>query len=263
MFEGEFTVICNISSRSKSGLKSEEWQRQRKERKREGEREKGRALMILGCWIFNTRVTCSQHSPCWHPRVSLCLAWSSTSVFFYPLFPCGHQINNLSVKGVIERPYCNAFVSHCVISPCTLLKLLISSEYALNQRSECSKLCFSRFVAVSTLQKGECIALLFSSLFLCWGIIHTESLNWRRESIPKRREDRFLRPRAKTRCTWREKRQRRGLVFPARLLSSLWRLLSSPLDEPLMRSFTGGEKKARGNGSLLGGGVDEIITQLS
>lgn len=24
MFEGEFTVICNISSRSKSGLKSEE-----------------------------------------------------------------------------------------------------------------------------------------------------------------------------------------------------------------------------------------------
>lgn len=88
-------------------------------------------------------------------------------------------MNNLSVKGVIERPYCNAFVPHCVISPCTLLKLLISSEYAFNQRSECSELCWggrggentdahttlelvsSRFVAVSTPQKGECIALSF------------------------------------------------------------------------------------------------------
>lgn len=54
-----------------------------------------------------------------------------------------------------------------------------------------------------------------------------------------------------------------GSLFSAELLSSSSKLLSPPLDEPLMRSFTGGEKKARGNGSLFGGGVDEIITQLS
>lgn len=52
-------------------------------------------------------------------------------------------------------------------------------------------------------------------------------------------------------------------VSSAAPLISLKAFIVSALDEPLMRSFTGGEKKARGNGSLLGGGVDEIITQLS
>ena len=50
----------------------------------------------------------------------------------------------------------------------------------------------------------------------------------------------------------------------AELLSSLRRLLSSPLVAALMRSFTGGEKREKRRGSLLEkGGVDEIITQLS
>lgn len=50
----------------------------------------------------------------------------------------------------------------------------------------------------------------------------------------------------------------------AELLSSLRRLLSSPLVAALMRSFTGGEKREKRRRSLLEmGGVDEIITQLS
>lgn len=87
--------------------------------------------MILGVWTSST----------WVDLLGARSPLTSASVFFSPLFSCGHQMNNLPIKGVIERPCCNAFVTHCVSSPCTLLKLLISSESVLNPLWKCSELC--------------------------------------------------------------------------------------------------------------------------
>lgn len=63
---------------------------------------------------------------------------------------------------------------------------------------------------------------------------------------------------------WEREGEREGLVFLVELLSSLWRLLSSPLVAALMRSFIGSEQREMRRRSLLEkGDVDEIITPLS
>lgn len=206
-----------------------------------------------------------------HLSVLVCGTIGWLPLCSFPLFSCRHQINNLRIKGVIERTYRNAF------TPCALFKRpspRIHLEATFKKFKVAVFLFFfpgknvddsSRFVAVSTLQEGECIALVFFLSFsLCVAVaIHTQSPNWRWESVLRREEDSVLWLRAGPDACEKKRGSGGGLLFSAELLSSPSRLLSSLLDEPLMRSFTGGEKKARGNGSLLGGGVDEIITQLS